>query len=179
MPDELVWYFAYGSNVQSATLRGRRGIEYRRAVPVRVAGWRLVFDKPSLLPEVPHGFANIRQETGAVTIGVAFEMTADDLAHVELSEGVTFGNYARVMVEVEPLVALPDGPRLAASLTSERCNPTCRPSTRYMDIVVAGALEHGLPDEHVSFLRGIAAEPEHPKSAELRALLDEWMKKKG
>jgi len=178
MADELVWYFAYGSNVQSATLRGRRGIDYRRAVPVRVPGWRLVFDKPSIIPEVPHGFANIRPEAGAVTIGVAFEMTAGDLAHVELSEGVGFGNYARVMVEVAPLASLPDGPRIAASLTSERRSPTCRPSTRYMDIVIAGALEHALPDEHVAFLRAVAAEPEHPKSAELRALLDDWMRKK-
>ena len=41
-----VWYFAYGSNMQSATLRGRRGIAYRRALPARVSGWRVVFDKP-------------------------------------------------------------------------------------------------------------------------------------
>lgn len=175
---ELVWYFAYGSNTQSATLRGRRGIAYSRAVPVRVAGWRLVFDKPSLVPEVPHGFANILPDATAMTIGVAYEMTADDLAHVELSEGVTIGNYERVMVDVEPLVVTPDGPRIAASLTSSKSEPGRRPSTRYMDIVIAGALEHALPDEHVAFLRGIAADPEHPEATKLRALLDDWMKKR-
>jgi hypothetical protein len=178
MSADLVWYFAYGSNTQSATLRGRRGIAYRRAVPVRVPGWRLVFDKPSLLSEVPHGYANIRPDVAAVTVGVAFEMTADDLAHVELSEGVTFGNYARVMVDVEPLAPMPDGPRVAASLSSERSDPARRPSTRYMDIVIAGVLEHGLPDEHVAFLRGIVAEPEHPKAIEARALLDELMRRR-
>jgi hypothetical protein len=178
MSGDLVWYFAYGSNTQSATLRGRRGIVYRRAVPVRVRGWRLVFDKPSLIPEVPHGFANIRRDAAAVAIGVAFEMTADDLAHVELSEGVTLGNYARVMVDVEPLVPWDDGPRTAASLSSERTDPARRPSIRYMDIVIAGALEHGLPDEHVAFLRGVVAEPEHPKAIEMRALLDDWMRRR-
>ena len=39
-----VWYFAYGSNMQGATLRGRRGIAWSRAVPARVANWRFVCD---------------------------------------------------------------------------------------------------------------------------------------
>jgi ribosomal protein S12 methylthiotransferase accessory factor YcaO len=41
----IIWYFAYGSNMQSATLRGRRGIEYRRALPGRLDWWRRVLDK--------------------------------------------------------------------------------------------------------------------------------------
>jgi hypothetical protein len=54
---EMPWYFAYGSNMQSATLRGRRGVGYARALPARVPGWRLVLDKPPLI-SVGHG-ANI------------------------------------------------------------------------------------------------------------------------
>ena len=56
-----VWYFAYGSNMQSATLRGRRGIAYRRALPARVPGWRVrvvnVMDLVTLgIPQkYPHG----------------------------------------------------------------------------------------------------------------------------
>jgi hypothetical protein len=30
-----MWYFAYGSNMQSDTLRGRRGVPFRRALAVR------------------------------------------------------------------------------------------------------------------------------------------------
>jgi hypothetical protein len=41
-----MWYFAYGSNMESGTLRGRRGIPFRRAVAARAPGWRVVFDKP-------------------------------------------------------------------------------------------------------------------------------------
>ena len=51
------WYFAYGSNMQTATFRGRRGIEFRRALPARVPGWRLVLDQPPLLP-IGEGFAS-------------------------------------------------------------------------------------------------------------------------
>jgi hypothetical protein len=40
------WYFAYGSNMQSATLRGRRGIEPREFRVGRLAGYSLRFDIP-------------------------------------------------------------------------------------------------------------------------------------
>src|SRR6266478_7773083 len=53
-----VWYFAYGSNMETATLRGRRGIEPLCALGARAAGWRLVLDKPPLVP-VGEAFANI------------------------------------------------------------------------------------------------------------------------
>src|SRR5262249_31220268 len=55
---DRMWYFAYGSNMQSDTLHGRRGIAFRRAVAVRAPGWRVVFDKPPLLP-IGEAFANI------------------------------------------------------------------------------------------------------------------------
>ena len=83
-----VWYFAYGSNMQAATLRGRRGITWASAVPARLAGWRFVCDKPPLLPTMGEAFANLVPEEGAEVYGVLFELEADDLAHVELTEGV-------------------------------------------------------------------------------------------
>jgi len=48
--DGRIWYFAYGSNMQAATFRGRRGIEPLRALAARLPGWRLVLDKPPLVP---------------------------------------------------------------------------------------------------------------------------------
>src|SRR5262245_36196024 len=100
--------------MQTATLRGRRGIAYRRAVPARVRGWRLVLDKPGLIALQGQTFANIVPEVTACVLGVCFEMSPDDLAHVELTEGVKIENYRRAMVAVEPLVAIPDPPREAA-----------------------------------------------------------------
>ena len=111
-----IWYFAYGSNLQSATLRGRRGIEVFRSVAVRAPGWRLVFDKPGLLGHA--AFANIVAEKGSAVLGAAFEITVDDHAHVELTEGVAIGNYRRVELAIEPLDAsLPSAPATALSAT--------------------------------------------------------------
>ena len=173
----MVWYFAYGSNMQSGTLRGRRGIDYRRAVPVRANGWSLVFDKPPLLP-TGNTVANIVPEDGASGLGVAFEITEEDLAHVEHTEGVGFGNYKRVELAVESLAAVDDAPVAAFSLSSDRRHPTTSPSIRYMTLVIEGAIEQGLPGAHVEWLRAIEACEESAEMAALRPMLDEFFKRK-
>jgi hypothetical protein len=170
-----VWYFAYGSNMQSATLRGRRGVEYARALPARVPGWRLVLDKPPLLA-VGCGFANIVPDADGEVLGVLFELTDDALAHVELSEGVRIGNYDAVAVEAWPLAG--GGESVPArSLSSPRRDPSLQPSLRYMALLIAGALEHGLPDEYVAALRAVPAVEESAEAAALRPLIDAAMKR--
>lgn len=174
--EPTVWYFAYGSNLQRATFCGRRGIVCLRAVPVRVPGWRLVFDKPSILPS-GHATANIVAEHGAEVLGVAYEISESDHQHVELTEGVLLGNYRRITVEIEPLVATHGAPRTAYSLGSESRDPTLLPSTRYLALVVEGALEHGLPEAWVAWLRSVPAEPERAESIALRAGIDRFLRK--
>ena len=153
-----VWYFAYGSNMQTATLRGRRGIAYRSALPARVGGWRVVFDKPPLVP-IGEGFANLLPDPDADALGVLFELERADLDHLELTEGVPIGNYARVTVTAAPLDTNPN-PLTAVTFSSDRRDPSLLPSTRYMALLVEGAVEHGLPAEYVEFLRAVPARPD-------------------
>jgi len=169
-----VWYFAYGSNMQAATFRGRRGIEPRQAVTVRASGWRLVLDKPPLL-SIGHAFANVVPDRHAVVYGVAYEISADDMAHVDFSEGVQIGNYTRVEIEVETLAG---DPLRAFTLTSEKRAPELQPSTRYMGLLVDGALEHGLPEHWITMLRGVPAVEESEEAKAARALLDRVIGKK-
>src|SRR5262245_4572483 len=117
--------------MQAATFRGRRGIAPRRAVAGRAVGWRLVFDKPSLLG-TPEGYANIVPDPGAEVLGVLYEITPEDLEHVELTEGVKIGNYQRVELSVASLTPSEAGICLAASLTSDKRNEALRPSQRYL-----------------------------------------------
>jgi hypothetical protein len=164
-----VWYFAYGSNMQSATLRGRRGVAYTRALAARVPGWRLVLDKPPLL-NVGHGFANIIPDAAAEVLGVLYELSEADLEHVELSEGVRIGNYDAVEVDA---VALATGEWIRArSLSSARRDATLQPSLRYMALLIEGAIEHGLPAEYVAALRAVPAIAESPEAAALRPIID-------
>ena len=164
------WYFAYGSNMQTATFCGRRGIAFTRAAAVRACGWRLVLDKPPLLP-IGESYANIVPDPHGEVLGVAYEVSHAALESIDLSEGVLIGNYERRAVEVAPLG---DGgpPFDAFTLVSDRRDASLRPSTRYMALLVEGALEHGLPADYVEFLRGISACEESRTASALRPLLD-------
>src|SRR5262249_28197955 len=82
-----VWYFAYGSNMQAATFRGRRGITPIRALPGRAPGWQLVLDKPGVVL-ARCGVASIVPAPGDEVLGVLYELAPADLAQVDLSEGV-------------------------------------------------------------------------------------------
>jgi cation transport regulator ChaC len=170
-----VWYFAYGSNMQRETLRGRRGIQFLRAVPARAAGWRLVFDKPALVP-IGEAFANIVPDAGAHVLGVAYEVSEEDLRHIELTEGVLLGNYERVTLSVEPLSDSAP-PLTAFSLASDHRDSNLQPSTHYMELVISGATEHGLPADYVESLRAVPAKPPTPEALRFRALLDEFLRR--
>jgi hypothetical protein len=174
--DAHIWYFAYGSNMETATFRGRRGIDFRQALPARAAGWRLVLDKPPIFP-IGEGFANLVLDPAATVIGVLYEITAADLAHVELTEGVPLGNYRRADLAVEALAA-PGVAIRACTLVADARAPDLRPSRRYMARLVAGALEHGLPEEWVAFLRAVPAGEETPEAAALRPLLDDALRRR-
>jgi gamma-glutamylcyclotransferase len=167
------WYFAYGSNMQTATFCGRRGIEFVRARAARVPGWRLVLDKPPLLP-IGESFANIVPDPTSAVLGVAYEISADALASIDLTEGVLIGNYQRWVVAAELLDATPA--RVDAfTLMSERRDPALIPSTRYMALLIDGALEHGLPAEYVDFLRSLPARPPSLSADALQPWIDEAM----
>src|SRR3989442_1312129 len=107
--DGRVGYFAYGSNMEKAPLRGRRGIEPLRALGARAAGWQLVLDKPPLMP-VGEAFANIVPDARDAVLGVLYELTPADWEHVELNEGVRIGNYRSVTVRASTLA----GPALVS-----------------------------------------------------------------
>lgn len=156
--------------MQTATFRGRRGIDFVSALTARAPGWRLVVDQPPLLP-IGESYANIVRDAGSEVLGVAYEVSIDALQTIDLTEGVLIGNYERRAIPVVSLAG--DGAALEAfTLTSERRAAGLCPSTRYMALLIEGALEHGLPDQYVDFLRGIPARvPSHVSEA-LRPLLD-------
>lgn len=149
-----MWYFAYGSNMQRATFCGRRGITFNRAVAAQAPGWRVVFDKPPLVP-IGESFANLIADGESVAYGVAYEISSAALESIDLSEGVLLGNYVRTTTLVVPLAG--GEPFEALTLLSDRRDDALMPSTRYMALLIEGALEHGLPAPYVDFLRAVPA----------------------
>ena len=161
--------------MQTATLRGRRGIDFHRALPGRACGWRLVLDKPGLIP-TGGSFANIIPDADAEVWGVLYQIGQADLGHIDLTEGVLIGNYQRIEVPVQPIGSAP--PRDAFTLTSERRAPGSLPSTRYMGLLIAGAEEHGLPADWVAYLQSIPAQSETPEAAQVRSFIDDALRRR-
>jgi cation transport regulator ChaC len=166
---DRVWYFAYGSNMQPATFAGRRGITPSRVFAARAPGWRLVLDKTPLVP-VGASFANLRADAAASTWGVAYEITVEDLAHVDLTEGVLIGNYARVEIDLAPIDA--SGPSRAFTLVSDRRSDDLQPSDRYMRLLIDGATTHGLPDEWIAMLCAVPTCVESAEAIAGRRIVD-------
>ena len=163
------WYFAYGSNMHPTTFAGRRGIAASRALAARATGWRLTLDKTPLMP-IGESFANLLAEDGAETFGVVYEVTGDDLAHVDLTEGVLIDNYRRIEIAIEPLGG--EGPARAFTLVSDKRSPELLPSDRYMTLVIEGAELHGLPPAWIAMLRALPTRPSSPEATAARQLLD-------
>src|SRR5690348_3100453 len=88
--------------MDSATLRGRRGIEWSRASAARARGWRLAIDKPSL-PGSGEAMATIVADPACEVWGVLYDISASDFEHLELTEGVRIDHYRRTEIVVEPL----------------------------------------------------------------------------
>jgi hypothetical protein len=176
-PMSLVWYFAYGSNMNSGTFRGRRGIEYARAIPTRAPGWRLVLDKSSVFP-LGETFANIVPDPPTETLGVAFEIDESELVQIDWSEAVPLGSYQRIEIEVAALTPMDDGPSSAFTLTSDKRAARPSPSLRYMQLVIAGAIDDDLPAEWVEMLRAVPAYPETRAARLMRKQLDRFMKRR-
>lgn len=174
-PVTTALYFAYGSNMDSATLRGRRGVEWTSAVPALARGWRLAVDKPSLLG-TGEGMATILEDPAGEVWGVLYEISAADLEHLEFTEGVRIGHYRRVEIVVE--TRPPGGNAVTAvTLASDERDPAYRPTTRYMNLLLSGATEHGLPEAWIEVLRGIEPVEEPADAAALRPLFDLAMRK--
>lgn len=175
---EPVYYFAYGSNMDTATLGGRRGITLGLAGAGRAKGWRLALDKPSLLGN-GEAVATIVEDPQAEVWGVLYEISPQDFEHLSLTEGVLIDHYR--CVEVVVLVGSPwsdeERPMPAISLTSDLRDASLRPSRRYMNLLLRGAAEHGLPAAWIRMLEDVPADEESAESLALRSIVDAVLKK--
>ncbi|EMC91247.1 hypothetical protein BAUCODRAFT_45010, partial [Baudoinia panamericana UAMH 10762] len=190
-------YLAYGSNLSNETFRGNRGIKPISQINVQVPSLRLTFD----LPGIPYSepcFAN-NEKTPLLThawqqkgpyrkdrwhkglIGVVYEVTAEDYAHIIATEGGGSA-YHDIEVDCHPFVStdpsspVPQNPTLPAFKSHTLFAPAAppgqdppkyggrlqrpdtsyaQPSARYLKLIADGAAELGLPYEYQDYLHSI------------------------
>lgn len=139
-----VKYFAYGSNMSSARLQNRAP-SAQATGRAKLYDRRLVFNKASNDGSTK---ANIEYSPGDVVWGVLYELDEKDLQKVDAAEG----GYKRIEVEV----IIDSGDTVKAfSYVSTNIMTGCIPLDWYIDYILAGAKEHGLPQQYINELQRI------------------------
>jgi cation transport regulator ChaC len=138
----------------------------RRTGPIRDASvaqlkdFRLVFNNTDT--DGVETYANIMPTPGGVVWGVVYRCAPAALAALDEYECVSDGCYSREVVEVQTAA----GEQLQAQVYvgGERFMVEGRrPSDWYLQIILSGANEHGLPEEYVREIE-LLANPAGPPS---------------
>ena len=150
-------YFSYGSNMSTPRLR-RRVASARSLGAAELGGWEVRFAKRSV-----DGSAKCTLWPNATHVahGALFEIAATDRVALDQAEGP---GYEGRMIEVVHRGAA----RHAFSYFAKRdwLDEALRPYTWYLDLVVAGAREHGLPEEYVGQILAVESVPDPDSTRE-------------
>ncbi len=135
----MIWYFAYGSNMNPARLTDQRlkerAVQMGPRIGGRLDGWRLVFNK---IVRAPEGAAagNIIEAPGQVVHGTLNRMPDAGLAVLDIWEGVAGGHYERRTV---PVVRMDTGETVdAVAYIALKVGEGLRPTREYLDHLLAG-----------------------------------------
>lgn len=150
-PAKTFLYFAYGSNMSSRRLQ--HATRAPSAVPVgsgSVSGYRLVFDKASIDGS---GKADC-ERTGELTdrvFGGLFRVSVADTVALDKAEGAygTKAGYRRTEIEVDT----DKGPAKAVTYLATNKQPNLLPYPWYIQHVLVGAREFGLPADYVATIQ--------------------------
>ena len=118
-------------------------------------GFRLNFSKRG---EDGSGKAMLTKQSGQNAFGVMFTISAADAAALDEAEGPGY-----LRDDFFEITQFPRGHRLtvAAFLARpEAINEALAPYDWYLELVVAGALQHDLPREHIDGLKGFRSSPD-------------------
>lgn len=143
-----VWHFAYGSSMSRAQMKSRAGqiFEERAA---RLENHELVFNKKA---RGGSATANIRSAPGKTVYGVLYKIPDSALRNLDRFEGVP-EHYRRIEVSATDN----DGNRIAAqAYIATRVEAGLRPAAHYVQTILAGADEHGLPADYIAEIKAAA-----------------------
>jgi gamma-glutamylcyclotransferase len=148
-------YFAYGSNM--FTCRLRNCDRAPSAIPVGtgfIAGRRLTFDKVSNDGSGKCD-AEMTSSPSDKVYGVLYEIDAEDKPSLDRAEGLGCG-----YCEDTVTVVTRTGSLKAITYLATVKDPALRPYHWYKALVIAGAIEHGLPVAYLEWLRTCESRPD-------------------
>lgn len=161
-------YFAYGSNMLVRWLRTRAPGAYPLGA-AQLRGCELRFHKRGLDGSAKCGI--VPAGADVQVHGVLYAIEPEEKPALDRAESLGVGYRQEPVV-----VTLEDGPTTAFTYVARPSarDESLRPYEWYKELVVAGAVEHGLPGHYVARLRAVAAipDPDRERSAKCRSVLD-------
>ncbi len=145
--EQYVFYFAYGSNMSTRYLSNVRHIESYNSFSATLHGYEVRFNLEGIKYIEP-AFANLVASKEAVSYGVVHLIKKNSLKSIISSESSKYK-----MKEVN--VKRADGSQVTAwSLIGVQHDNSAEgiPSKRYLEILIEGANEHGLPPDYIDLL---------------------------
>ena len=172
-------YFAYGSNMLTRRLTDPSRAP--SAVACGIAGapgfvvrfYKMGADGSGKCTLVATG------NDAAEAYGVLYELAESDGARLDGVEGVHTGGYKRCSVQLRCITG--DAAVAMTYVANDlHVDPASVPFDWYRDLVVAGALEHGLPARYVDELARTPAKPDPntERVARARRLLDRFLNRR-
>ena len=161
-------YYAYGSNMLTERLKARCS----SALPVGIAfrqGLAIAFSKRSVDGS---GKATLLPQSDPASLawGVLFEVDASEGSALSKAEGRDYEQVENFEVALD----VSGGKRRARTYLARRgsLDPGLRPYDWYLELVVAGSRQHGLPAAYAERLRQVEAlpDPEPKRKGRLEAI---------
>lgn len=145
----MIFYFAYGSNMFTKQLEERVhrvGLKWNVGV---LENYSLQFNKKSSIDQ--SGKANIVPNGSGKVWGVLFDLSEDELERLSNFEK----GYRQQTVDV--IVTTPPERLKALTFLASAGTPQLNPTRSYLQRIIDGALEHGLPSFYCDRLRATAS----------------------
>ena len=148
MGTPTVWYFAYASNMSQAQMKSRAGHVFEVQAGT-LTNYELVFNR-----KVRGGTAtaNIRPAPGKRVLGVLFKIPDAAFRNLDRFEGVP-QHYRRIEVKVSGSNGHPVNAQVYIATKVEK---GLRPAAHYLQTILDGAVEHGLPADYVEEIKACA-----------------------
>jgi len=144
---QTVWYFAFGGNLDPATLK-RRKIQPLATEPFVLRDYKLEFSRPG--PFKGMGFASLTEMRGAIVVGKLLQLTAEDALRLDFYELVpVLRHYRRINVSQ-------DGRRFFFYQTTKR-RSGLQPTEGYKRMLLNGYKD--MPEVDQGFLKSIDSIP--------------------
>ena len=156
-PDDQVWYFAYGSNMDPGQMIDRK-VRFSTAKKALLKEHTLVFNRYSVTYGA--GVADIIPKDGSAVEGVLYLVNERGLKLLDKFEGVDRGLYQRAFVVVEDEKGTPH--RAVCYQIVDKAIVTVPPSVEYLTKLVKGAEAFGLSPDYIQGLRDRLARVRRP-----------------